>query len=78
MDFYQGSAFPDWEGDLFVGGLASQYLVQLSVDGREVSEKQRLLPDRGWRFRDVAVGPDDAVYLAIDADPAPIVRLVPA
>ena len=78
MDFYAGTAFPDWEGDLFVGGLASNYVVQFAVDGREVTEKQRLLSDRGWRFRDVAVGPDDAIYVAIDADPAPIKRLVPA
>jgi len=75
--FYQGSAFP-WTGDLLVGGLASQYLARFRVDGEDVVEADPLLADRGWRVRDVAVGPDDYVYAVIDAGDAPVVRLVPA
>jgi quinoprotein glucose dehydrogenase len=74
--FYGGDALP-WAGDLLVGGLASQYLARLRVDGEDVVEADPLLADRGWRIRDVAVGPDGFVYVAVDAGDAPIVRLTP-
>jgi quinoprotein glucose dehydrogenase len=75
--FYEGRAFP-WTGDLLVGGLASQYLARFRVDGTEVREVDPLLVDRDWRVRDVAVGSEGAVYVAVDAGDAPVVRLVPA
>jgi quinoprotein glucose dehydrogenase len=79
MTFYTGDAFPDWRGDLFVGGLASQALGHFTVDGREVTSAERLVTDRGWRIRTVSEAPDTGhLYLAIDAGDAPIVRLTPA
>ena len=75
--FYEGSALP-WTGDLLVGGLASRYLARFRIDGENVAEADPLLANRGWRVRDVAVGPDGYVYAAIDAGDAPVVRLVPA
>jgi len=77
--FYAGDAFPEWTGDLLVGGLASQYLARFTVDGRTVEEAMPLLADRGWRIRDVVVEPDTGYVLAaIDSSDAPIVRLRPA
>jgi glucose/arabinose dehydrogenase len=77
--FYTGDAFPEWTGDLLVGGLASQYLARFTVDGRTVEEATPLLDDRGWRIRDVVVEPDTGYVLAaIDSSDAPIVRLRPA
>jgi len=76
---YDGRAFPEWRGDLFVGGLASQYLARFAVDGHEVEERASLLADRGWRVRAVAVGPETGhLYVAVDAGDAPVVRLRPA
>jgi len=76
--FYDGSAF-SWQGDLLVSGLASGYLARFGVDGRDVTERERLLADRGWRVRDVVVGPESgAVYVAVDREDAPVVRLTPA
>ena len=83
MTFYDGEAFPGWEGDLFVGNLAGQYLGHFTVDGDrraeiEVEEIDPLLSDEGWRVRDVAVEPDTGeLYVVVDDDDAPIVRLVP-
>ena len=78
MTFYDGDAFPDWEGDLFVGNLAGQYLGRFAVDGTAVEELEPLLDGRGWRIRDVAVAPDTGyLYVAVDDADAPIVRLVP-
>ncbi|GGK72171.1 PQQ-dependent sugar dehydrogenase [Haloarcula sebkhae] len=77
--FYTGDAFPEWTGDLLVGGLASKYLARFTVDGRTVEETTPLLADRGWRIRDVVVEPETGnVLAAIDSPDAPIVRLRPA
>jgi aldose sugar dehydrogenase len=78
MAFYFGDEFPTWEGNLLVGGLASEYLARFTVDGRQIDEAEPLLAREGWRIRDVAVGPDGAIYLAIDAPGTPLVRLVNA
>ncbi|WP_306061701.1 PQQ-dependent sugar dehydrogenase [Natronococcus wangiae] len=78
MTFYDGDAFPDWEGDLFVGNLAGAYLGRFTVDGTDVEETDSLLEDRGWRIRDVEVDPETgALYVAVDGENAPLVRLVP-
>lgn len=77
--FYTGDAFPDWQGDFFVGTLAHEYLGRFSVDGRDVEMEERLLEGEGWRIRAVAQGPEDGLlYVLVDASDAPIVRLSPA
>lgn len=78
MAFYTGDAFSAWKGDLFVAGLAGQSLVRLTLSGTQVTGEQRLLSDREQRFRDIEQGPDGFLYLLVDADDAPILRLRPA
>ena len=77
LTIYDGDAAA-WQGDLFAGNLAGGYLGRFAVDGREVTEVEQLLADRGWRIRAVTVGPDDGLLVAVDADPGPVVRLTPA
>lgn len=78
MAFYQGDAFPEWQGRLLIGNLAHRYLGLFEVTGGSVSEPERLLEGRGWRIRDVAVGPADGfVYAIADGRDAPLIRLVP-
>lgn len=75
MTFYTGDAFPEWQGDLFVGGLASTALVRLELDGDSVVHEERILDDAGRRIRDVVQGPDGALYLLIDADDGEVLRI---
>ncbi len=78
MVFYDGEAFPDWQGRLLIGNLAHEYLGLFEVEGETVSDPERLLEGEGWRIRDVAVGPADGfVYAIVDGEDAPLVRLVP-
>jgi aldose sugar dehydrogenase len=78
MAFYTGGAFPAWHGDLFVGGLAATALVRLELDGAKIAHEERLLEELGARIRDVAVGPEGALYLLTDEDDGKVLRLTPA
>lgn len=77
MAFYEGDAFPAWNGSLLVGALKFRLLVRLTMDGDQVVAEERMLEDEIGRIRDVRVGPDGLVYLLTDADPGKLVRLVP-
>ncbi|EMA66670.1 glucose sorbosone dehydrogenase [Halorubrum aidingense JCM 13560] len=82
--FYDGDAFPAWRGDLFAGTLAAEYLGRFTVDGAgpqeaNVTERDPLLADRGWRIRALAVDPGTGhLYAAVDDTDAPVVRIVPS
>jgi aldose sugar dehydrogenase len=73
MTFYTGDMFPEWQGDLLVGALVAQSLVRLSLDGQEVTNEERI--ELGARIRDVAQGPEGAVYVLTDASDGQVLRL---
>ena len=77
---YTGDRFPEWQGNIFVGGMALQQLARLSMEGEEVQREETLVYGMG-RIRDVRQGPDGYIYVAIenrDGTPTPVVRLEPA
>lgn len=75
---YSGDAFPDWQGDFFVGALARTNLTRLIADNGGFSGEETLLDDAGLRIRDVRVGPEGYLHLLVDASSGPWLRLVPA
>lgn len=78
MAFYTGTAFPEWNGDLFVGALRGELLVRLDMqDGRVVGE-ERMLEGTLGRIRDVRQAPDGALLILTDARDGAIWRLGPA
>jgi glucose/arabinose dehydrogenase len=77
MAFYTGDLFPAWKGSLFVGALAGQMLVRLTLDGERVTQEERLLDGIG-RIRDVRQGPDGALYLLTDSSSGRLLRVAPA
>ena len=82
MLIYTGQHFPEWQGNIFVGGLAGQQLARLTLtaDNQEVEQEETLLQGLG-RIRDIRQGPDDYIYIATegrDGALTPIVRLEPA
>jgi glucose/arabinose dehydrogenase len=78
MAFYQGDLFPAWRGHLFVGALAGEMLVRLTIDGENVLGEERLLHSLRERIRDVRTGPDGALYLLTDNSAGRILRVTPA
>ena len=78
MAFYRGTLFPAWKGNLFIGGLTTQILVRLELDGEKVVKEERLLREVGERIRDVREGPDGALYLLTDSTAGRVLRVSPA
>ncbi|AOS43849.1 Soluble aldose sugar dehydrogenase YliI precursor [Lacunisphaera limnophila] len=76
IDFYEGTLFPKWTGNLFVSSLAQQELRRLVIDGDKVVSQEVILKGIG-RLRDVQCAPDGSIYVAVN-DPGAIIRLVPA
>jgi aldose sugar dehydrogenase len=73
MTFYTADAIPGWKGNLLIGGLSSQAIVRLSLDGEKVTDEERI--PMGVRIRDVVQGPDGAVYALTDKNKGKILRL---
>src|SRR5690606_12494047 len=78
MIYYTGDLFPQWKGRIFVGAMSHKYLGMLTLNGDKVVSEDKLLVEEGERVRDVAQGPDGAIYVFFDSDYARIMRLVPA
>lgn len=78
MAFYDAPTYPQWRRSLFIGALADQSLIRLTLDGDNVVAEERMLKDLGARIRDVRVGPDGAVYVLTDAAQGSLLRLTPA
>jgi glucose/arabinose dehydrogenase len=76
MTFYTGERFEAFQGDLLIGGLQAAGIVRLRLDGTAVAEEERIV--LGARTREVAQGPDGAIYVLIDRDEGAIWRLTPA
>jgi aldose sugar dehydrogenase len=64
MAFYTGAMFPQWRGSLLLGALSGQALIRIAIDGENARKADRW--DLGMRIRDVAQGPDGAVWLLED------------
>ena len=60
MAYYNHDAIPEWKGAFLIGGLISQGIVVVHMDGDKVRHEERV--DLDERVRDVKVGPDGAVY----------------
>jgi glucose/arabinose dehydrogenase len=62
--FYSGSAFPDWKGDAFIGGLSSKALIRIDFTGTDAREAERYNMDQ--RIREVEQGPDGNLWVLED------------
>lgn len=79
MMIYTGDKFPQWRGNLFVGGMVGQQLARLTLEGQRVTSEETLAPQLG-RIRDVRQGLDGFIYLVTDdrdGKPTPVLRLEP-
>ena len=76
---YTGDRFPQWKGNIFVGGMAGQQVVRLTHDGKQFTGRELLATGLG-RVRDLRQGSDGFIYLVMedrDGKPTPVLRLEP-
>jgi glucose/arabinose dehydrogenase len=79
MMFYTGDRFPQWRGNLFIGGMVGQQLSRLTLSGDRVASEEVVLQQTG-RIRDIRQGPDGFIYLITDdrdGKATPVYRLEP-
>ncbi|MGH7471096.1 MAG: PQQ-dependent sugar dehydrogenase [Longimicrobiales bacterium] len=78
LAIYNGDKFPQWRGDVFVGGMVGEQVVRLRFDqNKRRTGLEKLLQGYG-RIRDVRSAPDGFIYLLIDQPRSAVVRLMPA
>lgn len=65
MTFYKGNAIPEWQNNLFIGGLSSMHICRLVIRNNKVVGEERLLADKSERFRDIAYW-DGKLYAVTD------------
>jgi aldose sugar dehydrogenase len=75
--FYRGSkTFPQWDGNGFVSGLATESLNRIVFDGHggaKTAERWNV----GKRIRDVEEGPDGSLWMLEDANPGALIHVTP-
>jgi glucose/arabinose dehydrogenase len=77
MTFYTGDKFPEWKGNILVGGLASMALVRLVLENGVVVKEERYLHELNERIRDVRQGDDGFIYLITDSGNGRVLRVRP-
>jgi aldose sugar dehydrogenase len=85
MTFYTGDRFPEWKGNLFIGGVRYGEIpgtgrIQRIVFNSAMEETRRetLLEDKRWRIRDIRQGPDGLLYVITDERNGALLRIEPA
>jgi glucose/arabinose dehydrogenase len=74
MVFYEGEMFPEWQGDLLIGGLVAMAVVRLQLDGTRVVAEERLV-DGFDRVRDVAIDHDGSVLYVTGHEDGMLARI---
>lgn len=77
MTYYNGTVFPEWQGDIFVGALVGQKVQRLRFAGTELVEQEDLLTQFNARIRDIQTGPDGTLWLITDEPNGRLIRLMP-
>lgn len=75
LAIYDGAMFPEWRGDLFVGGLVSHDVRRLAVTNGSLGAEEILFGELGVRIRDVRVGPEGALYIVTNGRPGKVIRV---
>ncbi|MBO9566590.1 MAG: PQQ-dependent sugar dehydrogenase [Niastella sp.] len=73
---YTGSRFTGWSNNALLGGLSSEILLRLTLDGNRVKTEERIYLHR--RIRDVIEAPDGSVWLLNNGKDGELLRLTPA
>lgn len=71
---YSGKAFPQWQGDAFIGALGGEALIRIDLDGERAVKADHWAMNS--RIREVEQGPDGAIWLLEDSEDGETARLL--
>jgi aldose sugar dehydrogenase len=75
LEIVSSDKYPQWKHNLMVGALAGQHIQRVVVEGRKVTETEKLL--QGFaRFRAIKQGPDGYLYVLTES-PGIFFRIIP-
>ena len=77
LAIYDGDAYPNWRGKLFIGALVDEEVRMLTLSDGRVVDEQAMFSEIGARIRDVRTGPDGMLYLLTDSEQGKVIRVVP-
>jgi glucose/arabinose dehydrogenase len=69
MAFYTGDHFPNWKGNLFIGGLRTEQLHRVAFVNDAPAVRENLFSNIGQWVRDVRQGVDGLIYFTTYDDP---------
>ena len=72
---YNGSMYPKWQGNAIIGGLRSESLIRIEIEGDQANVVERF--KMGKRIREVEQGPGDAIWVLEDKKGGRLLRLTP-
>jgi glucose/arabinose dehydrogenase len=72
---YNGTMFPEWQGDAFIGALSGEALIRVDLDGANARKGDQWA--MGARIREVEQGPDDSIWILEDAGNGRLLQLSP-
>ncbi|HKU64101.1 MAG TPA: PQQ-dependent sugar dehydrogenase [Rhizomicrobium sp.] len=75
MTFYKGNVFPQWQGSILMGGLATMTVNRIIVDGATAKPAERW--SVGRRIRDIEVAPDGTVWMLEDSTTGGLFKVTP-
>ena len=68
IDFYTGTQIAEWKNNLFLGALSGTHIIRIVIHNNKVVGEERLLADKGERFRDVlGTHPNQSLYAITDS-----------
>lgn len=76
MAFLDSDIYPDWKNNLFIGSLRFEYLERIVLKDNQVVYQEKLLEELKSRVRDVRVGNDGYLYVAVE-NPGRIIKILP-
>ncbi|MFA9374265.1 MAG: PQQ-dependent sugar dehydrogenase [Poseidonibacter sp.] len=72
---YNGSMFPQYKNNAFIGGLRSEALIRIKIDKNKAYEVERFNMKK--RIREVEQGPKGAIWVLEDRKDAKLIKLTP-
>ena len=77
LAIYRGDAFPEWQGNLFVGALKDRDVRRLTVEDDRITDEEIVFAEINERIRDVRTGPDGYLYILTDSNQGRLIRVSP-